>query len=65
MSCPGGAYHWAPEIPSDRRLAGAILSKCELVHNCAHSFKMARAQVRAFRANKTAQTRGFPDNPVA
>jgi hypothetical protein len=22
MSCPGGAYYWAPEIPSNRRLAG-------------------------------------------
>jgi len=22
MSCPGGTYYWAPEIPSDCRLAG-------------------------------------------
>jgi hypothetical protein len=42
MSCPGGAYHWAPEIPSDRRLAGAIPSKCELVHNRAHFLQKGR-----------------------
>jgi hypothetical protein len=29
MSCPGGAYHWAPEIPSTSRIAGAMPSKCE------------------------------------
>jgi hypothetical protein len=33
MSCPGGAYHWAPEIPSNRRIAGATPRKCELAHN--------------------------------
>lgn len=21
MSCPGGAYDWAPEIPSDKRIS--------------------------------------------
>src|SRR5665213_2412562 len=33
MSCPGGAYHWAPEIPSATRIAGGGPSKCELAHN--------------------------------
>jgi hypothetical protein len=33
MSCPGGAYHWAPEIPSTRTIAGATPRKCELAHN--------------------------------
>src|SRR5450755_2491948 len=33
MSCPGGAYHWAPEIPSVRTIAGPKPSKCELAHN--------------------------------
>jgi hypothetical protein len=33
MSCPGGAYGWAPEIPSEARLAGAMPRKYELVHN--------------------------------
>jgi hypothetical protein len=38
MLCPGGAYYWAPEIPSGYNLAGAMLSKCEPVHMRAHSF---------------------------
>jgi hypothetical protein len=42
MSCPGGAYSWAPEIPSAGKLAGAMLSRCELVHNRAHSFQNGR-----------------------
>jgi hypothetical protein len=33
MSCPGGAYHWAPEIPSPQTIADAVLVKCELAHN--------------------------------
>jgi hypothetical protein len=33
MSCPGGAYHWAPEIPSEQSIAGVTPGKCELVHN--------------------------------
>ncbi len=33
MLCPGGAYAWAPEIPSGERLADPMPSKCELVHN--------------------------------
>ncbi len=33
MSCPGGAYHWAPEIPSAKTIAGALPGKCELAHN--------------------------------
>jgi hypothetical protein len=37
MSCPGGAYQWAPEIPTNIKLASTKLSKCELVHNWAHS----------------------------
>jgi hypothetical protein len=41
-------------------------SKCELAHNQGSILsKMERAQVRAFRANKTAQACSFPDNPVA
>jgi hypothetical protein len=32
-SCPGGAYHWAPEIPSTWRIAGVTPGKCELAHN--------------------------------
>jgi hypothetical protein len=28
-----------PEIPSSKRLAGPMPSKCELVHNRAHSFQ--------------------------
>ena len=36
MQCPAGACYWAPEIPSGRRLAEAIPSKYELVHNHAH-----------------------------
>jgi hypothetical protein len=39
ISCPGGAYHWAPEIPSKNSIAGGIPSKCELAHNPAHSFQ--------------------------
>src|ERR1700737_4581633 len=39
MSCPGGVYYWAPEIPSAGKLAGAMLSRCELVHNRAYSFQ--------------------------
>jgi hypothetical protein len=37
IECPGGACYWAPEIPSDGRLAGPVLSKSEPVHNLAHS----------------------------
>ena len=33
MACPGGVYHWAPEIPSARRIAKPRPSKCELAHN--------------------------------
>jgi hypothetical protein len=33
MLCPGGAYAWAPKIPSAGTLAGSMPSKCELVHN--------------------------------
>jgi hypothetical protein len=40
MSCPGGAYDWAPEIPSGARLAGAMPRKCELVHNRAKSSRI-------------------------
>jgi hypothetical protein len=48
MSCPGGAYHWAPEIPSTRRIAGPTPSKCELAHNRGSFFpKLGWAQVRA------------------
>jgi len=48
MSCPGGAYHWAPEIPSARRIAGPTPSKCELAHNRGSFFpKFCGAQVRA------------------
>jgi hypothetical protein len=43
MSCPGGAYYW-PKIPSSRMIAGAMLSKCELVHNRAHSFCAAASK---------------------
>jgi hypothetical protein len=25
LKCPGGAYYWAPEIPSGARLAAATL----------------------------------------
>ena len=39
MLCPGGAYAWAPKIPSADTLAGSMPSKCELVHNHAHSFQ--------------------------
>ena len=28
MLCPGGAYAWAPEIPSADTLAGSVPSKC-------------------------------------
>ena len=37
MSCPGGAYQWAPEIPTYVKLASAQPSKCELAHNWTHS----------------------------
>jgi len=33
ISCPGGAYHWAPEIPGANAIAGAMPSKCEPAHN--------------------------------
>jgi hypothetical protein len=36
MSCPDGAYSWAPEIPSAAKLTCAMLSKCELVHKSCH-----------------------------
>jgi hypothetical protein len=36
---PGDAFYWAPEIPSEVGLAGAIPSTCERVHNRAHSFQ--------------------------
>jgi len=36
MSCPGGAYHWAPKIPSEQTIAGVPPGKCELVHNRGH-----------------------------
>lgn len=39
MLCPGGAYAWAPKIPSADTLAGSMPSKCELVHYHAHSFQ--------------------------
>ena len=39
IQCPGGAYWWAPKIPTDKRLAGVVPSTCELVHNRAHSFQ--------------------------
>jgi hypothetical protein len=32
-SCPGGAYYWAPEIPSATTIAAAMPAKYELVHN--------------------------------
>jgi len=38
MLCPGGAYAWAPEIPSADTLAGSVPSKCELVHNSCSFF---------------------------
>jgi hypothetical protein len=39
MSCPGGACHWAPEIPSTARIAGVTPGKCELAHTGALSFQ--------------------------
>ena len=39
IPCRGGAFYWAPEIPSEVGLAGAIPSVCERVHNRAHSFQ--------------------------
>jgi hypothetical protein len=46
ISCPGGAYYWAPEIPSSKRLAGATPSTCELAHNRGSVLsEMARAQI--------------------
>jgi hypothetical protein len=39
IRCRGGAYYWAPEIPSEVGLAGAIPSVCERDHNRAHSFQ--------------------------
>jgi len=39
IPCRGGAFYWAPEIPSELGLAGAIPSICERVHNRAHSFQ--------------------------
>jgi hypothetical protein len=33
ISCPGGVYYWAREIPSAESLAGAKPSTCELAHN--------------------------------
>jgi hypothetical protein len=36
ISCPGGAYAWAPKIPSAANLAGAVPRKCEMVHNRAN-----------------------------
>src|ERR1700722_4744693 len=48
MSCPGGAYHWAPEIPGTGRIAGPTPGKCELAHNRSTFFaKSGWAQVRA------------------
>ena len=32
-SCPGGAYYWAPEIPSATTIAAAMPAKYELVHS--------------------------------
>jgi hypothetical protein len=47
MSCPGGAYHWAPEIPSTQTIAGARPGKCELAHNRGAFFPQLRgARVR-------------------
>ena len=37
-----GAYWWAPEIPTKKRLASAVPSTCELVHNRAPSFQKRR-----------------------
>jgi hypothetical protein len=34
ISCPGGAYYWAPEIPSTKGIAVTMTGKCELVHKC-------------------------------
>ena len=42
MSCPGGAYHWAPEIPSTQTIAGARPGKCELAHNRGAFFPQLR-----------------------
>jgi hypothetical protein len=33
LTVPGGAYHWAPEIPSANVIAGAMPSKCEPANN--------------------------------
>jgi hypothetical protein len=46
MSCPGGAYNWAPEIPSRGTLAGAMPRKCELVHNRAKSSGPKSSRIR-------------------
>jgi hypothetical protein len=43
ISCPGGAYYWAPEIPRSKRLAGPTPSTCELAHNVLNLSKTARS----------------------
>jgi hypothetical protein len=51
ISCPGGAYYWAPKIPSSGTVTGAMVSKCELVHNRAHSFCAGSASLPASCGN--------------
>ena len=48
MLCPGGACYWAPEIPSDGRLAGTMSNRCELVHYRTHSAQPGEASVPRF-----------------
>jgi hypothetical protein len=42
ISCPGGVYNWAPEIPSPHTIAAAVPGKCELAHNRRSFFSKPR-----------------------
>ncbi len=56
MVCPGGACHWAPEIPSGLGLAGFAPSKYEPVHKW-WTFLADRAWLCARRSSaETCQT---------
>jgi hypothetical protein len=50
ISCPGGGYCWAPEIPSPETLADAVPGKCELAHNRSEKAKTPPGGRRGFMA---------------
>ena len=66
ISCPGGAYYWAPEIPGSKRLAGATPSTCELAHNRGSVLsEMAQAQIHTVGVRNPLGQGYWQDIPAA